>query len=95
MKDTIIVIRKLTATEVTSSAKGVERLAVPLSGVERTEYDRRRNHQGEALRQRGTLRRFAKGSKGRDIVIKTKAAVKLTSYDNDKYNGYISIRKAP
>ena len=52
MKDTIIVIRKLIETEATSSAKGVERLAGPLSGARRTEYDHRRNYQEVAGRKR-------------------------------------------
>ena len=38
MKDTIIVIRKLITTGATSSAKGVERLARPLSGARRNSY---------------------------------------------------------
>ena len=38
MKGTIIVIRKLITTEATSSAKGVERLAGPLSGARRNRY---------------------------------------------------------
>lgn len=42
MKDTIIIIRKLIETEATSSAKGVERLAGPLSGVRRNSYESNR-----------------------------------------------------
>lgn len=45
LKKTISTMNKRELAEMaTSSAKGVERLAGPLPGARRTEYDRRRNH---------------------------------------------------